>query len=891
VTGPADVPAALGRGVIVAAGAAAPERWAGVERLEVDERVMERPEDVVGRLHERWMAREPVVVSLGIDPARFRDPPSVEAHPWSLSPALDLPLDRLHHLIWANNYDGRSGTDVLPTWWWSTKAERIGAIAGGAADVVIGGEWDAWIDGGPRWSVPPLNAAVVHAGAVDAGLLEAVPAHPPAPTSTLAPDQLAAVSHHGGPVRVIAPAGSGKTRVLTERMRHLLADRGYRREAVIAVAYNKLAQNELETRLEALAPRTRTLNSLGYSLLARHRRHRPRVLDAASVRTAIEETFPIPRRRMANTDPVGPYLDALTVARLGLTDPAEVEESRDDVPGFADGFERYRERLASFGAVDFDEQIYGALEALLRDGEFRRRVQAEHRHMLVDEFQDLTPAHVLMIRLLAMPANDVFGVGDDDQTIYDHAGADPRFLVDYPRFFPGAEATALQVNYRCAEAIVEGATRLLDYNRVRVPKEIHAGPGADPEPRALKVRTHPSAEAATALVELVRGWLGEPEAAGPKEIAVLTRVNSLLLAPQVALWSAGVPVASAVRPEMLDRTGMAAALAWIRVAMDPDGLLASDLETIRRRPSRGFPRWISKWLNNCRSLEDLRIVGRRIDDPRVAGRIDEMADDVAMLAGLAGGGATTRELLVAVRDRIGLGGAMEMLDGSKGSEATASHLDDIEALIQVADLHDEPGGFEPWLRASLESSSGGEGVRLATIHRVKGREWDRVALFGANAGLLPHRLSESYEAERRVMHVAITRARHRCAVLADAERPSPFLAEMRGEAKTAATKPEVTATALGKATARSRAKLASPLGTDPSPEAVGAAEALRGWRKGRSDADGVPAYVVLTNRQLEGIAVSMPADQRELLACDGIGPSRLEKYGDDIIEVLDGVRG
>ena len=136
---------------------------------------------------------------------------------------------------------------------------------------------------------------------------------------------------------MIAPAGSGKTRVLTERMRHLLADRGYRREAVIAVAYNKLAQNELETRLEALSPRTRTLNSLGYSLLNRHRGTRPRVLDEPEARRLIEEVFPIPRRRMANTDPIGPYLDALTVSRLGLADPAEVEEMRDDVPGLAAG--------------------------------------------------------------------------------------------------------------------------------------------------------------------------------------------------------------------------------------------------------------------------------------------------------------------------------------------------------------------------------------------------------------------------------------------------------------------------------------------------------------------------------------------------------------------------
>jgi DNA helicase-2/ATP-dependent DNA helicase PcrA len=286
---------------------------------------------------------------------------------------------------------------------------------------------------------------------------------------------------------------------------------------------------------------------------------------------------------------------------------------------------------------------------------------------------------------------------------------------------------------------------------------------------------------------------------------------------------------------------------------------------------------------NCRSVADLRRAAEVIDDQRVAGKLEAMADDVELLAEAAGERTTTRGLLELVRDRVGLGGAMEMLDGSKGGQGAASHLDDLEGLIQVSDLHPEPGSFEPWLSAALAESAGNQGVTLSTVHRVKGREWDRVAVFGVNDGLLPHRLSENWEAERRVLHVAITRARERCVVLADAERPSPLLAELSGEAERAALAPAPSQPA--------RAAIRPPIAAEPKACSPAAAEALRRWRKERSDADRVPAFVVLSNRQLDGVAATMPADARELLACEGIGPSRLERYGEEILALLDSVRG
>ena len=288
----------------------------------------------------------------------------------------------------------------------------------------------------------------------------------------------------------------------------------------------------------------------------------------------------------------------------------------------------------------------------------------------------------------------------------------------------------------------------------------------------------------------------------------------------------------------------------------------------------------------------MRRAAKSIDDDRVSGRVDEMADDIELLAARVDAGDEAPALLEFIRDRIGLGGAMEMLDGSKGGQSAGSHLDDLEALIQVADLHPDPNTFEPWLRASLEESAGTEGVTLSTVHRVKGREWDRVAVFGVTEGLLPHRLSEDWESERRVLHVAITRAIDRCVVLGDEGRRSAFLDELTGAASEPATAPASVILPPGVGGSGRRKTPAKPAADlDSNPASQAAAEALRTWRTERSNADSVPAYVVLSNRQLEGVAEVMPTDQRELLACDGIGPSRLERYGEDILAVLDSVRG
>ena len=875
---PVPGPPALGRGVVVRDGAPVPGPWADAPVVTVDEAAVEDPRDVVGRLHAAWAGREPVVVALAVDPAAFRDPQSWPSEPWTVGARFEPWLDRLHFLVWANNYDARGGAE--PVWWWGRKAARIGASLDGPADadVVLPDGRPAWVDGGPRRPFDGLGAvAVVHAESVELERLSVVPGVV-APTAVLAPDQLAAVAHGSGAARIIAPAGSGKTRVLTERLRHLLVDRGFERETTMAVAYNKKAQLELEERCADFSPRVRTLNSLGLSLLTEAGGRSPALLEDREVRRIVEDLVPRQQRRV-NTDPLGPYLEGLSLIRLGLRDPAEVEEGRDDVPGLAAAFLPYRKRLAEMGAVDFDEQVYAAVELLLSDGGFRRRAQAGFRHLLVDEFQDLTPAHVVLLRLLATPALDVFGVGDDDQVIYGHAGADPAFLVDFERLFPGAADHPLQVNYRCPEAVVDAARHLVSYNDRRVDKEIRPGPSADVAADALVVRQHRPEDGAAALAEVVKGWLDE-DGVAPAGIAVLTRVNSLLLAPHVALVEAGVPVDSVLRPDVMERTGVRAALAYLRIGADTDHIDGSDVVEVYRRPSRGFPQWFPKWLRGRLSLDRLMGISEKIEDPKVAAKVVALVDDLRVVTAAVQTG-TTREALAVIKDRVGLGGAMGMLDSSHAGAGGSSHLDDLEALEQVAALHPDAASFEPWLRSVFHREATADGVTLSTIHRVKGREWDRVVVFGVTAGLVPHRLAIDVEEERRVLHVAITRGRHRVAVLADSSRPSPFLTEFDGSAprghRVVLAEPE---TVLRVAAVVRAAGAALP-------EDDEATDLLRAWRLERSKRDKVPAYVVLPDKYLKGIAAARPRTLQALRLLPGIGPTKLELYGEEILAVME----
>ncbi|MGQ0742834.1 MAG: ATP-dependent helicase [Acidimicrobiales bacterium] len=991
-------PAALGRGAVVTPHTSVPEDCAGWPKVEIDEAGLVHPAGPTAELGALWLARRPVLVVLAVDAARLRDPETHAGPLWALDPGFEFSRERLQYLVWSNNYDCRGPE---PIWWHARRAERLGASAGGPADVVLADGTPAWCDGGPRQPLDPDGLrlpgtglgpiAVVHRHSIELASLRpdrplpldggTEPGEPaageddPGPGQNraafaggvLAPDQLAAVSHSHGSARVIAPAGSGKTRVLTERLRHLLADRQVTSATVAAVAFNKRAADEMAQRCAGLGANIRTVHSLALAIVnssgpfvndgSRYRR----VISEVEVRTILERLTEV--RRQRNVDPYAAYLDGFSAIRMGLRNPAQVQEDFPDAADLARVFDQYRRVLSEEGLVDFDEQIYRAIEILLSDPVARAHNQLRCRHLLVDEFQDLTPATLLLLRLLAAPTYDVFGVGDDDQVIYSYAGADPKFLIDYGRYFPGARNYALTVNYRCPPPVVRAAGLLLSNNRRRVVKQIslppgssHAngpgpdangsdrsgpdtnGPDANGSDRSGPDTNGPDAngpdangsDAATGLciekvpaqaqAAAVARHLAHWRSAGLdwSEMAVLARVNAGLMATQVTLVSQEIPCWAPLGPGVLGRTGIRCALAYLRLAANPARMSRSDLAETIRRPSRRLSRAATDALTrraHSSLAEVSRLAGRLsgTDSSRLSGFVEDLE---AVAEALAAGG--TPGGLRAIRVQVGLGRLMDTLDGSRAGSERSSHADDLLALEQVAGLHPEASTFEVWLNEHLAASGDESGVALSSVHRVKGREWPLVIVAGVGAESFPHRLSapggfnrplggaaadlsadpsRELEEERRIFHVALTRASRHAVILADASAPSPYCAEMEGRipppsgASSRASGRSTGATPMasgapGGVTAVGPMASRAPVQAGPRAGAE-AVRALKVWRLSTASREGVPAYVVLSDAQIEGIVQEAPRSLVSLARCRGIGPVKLDRYGDEILSVLE----
>jgi DNA helicase-2/ATP-dependent DNA helicase PcrA len=589
--------------------------------------------------------------------------------------------------------------------------------------------------------------------------------------------QLAAVRSHDGVVQVLAPAGSGKTRVLIARVQELIS-RGVPANRILCCTFNKEAVAELRRRLreegvEDVA--ARSFHGIGWAIL-----NEQRLLRTTVGRLSYPQwRYLAKKAKEAVEGGHGVWIDAdvaaEAISRFKLVDLVTPQEARRSLAANPQAtpleqtavelYRLYEQLLERNEMLDFDDLIMRALQLLMTKRTVRRDWQRKYFCLLVDEYQDIEPAQERLVQMLAAPHDSLFCVGDEDQCIYAWRRAQVERLLLLDRHYPGLERHALEVNYRSPLQLTHASRLLIEHNKRRFPKTIRACDTAQPgqvEITACGPHANPHAHTAQLLHDCQ-----------PATTVVLARTRQLLR--DVAVECARHGVAFKAGDFILDRAGPHRTLAaYLRLFADPSSARVEDVARVFRIPNRYLPEHaVTELASRLQTGFGFAQAASGLGgEPWRQRELDQAGVLFTRLAQLS----NAQELIAALRSEGGLDAyytAEQKLQQTDRSSVDA--LDTAEqraAGLTVSAYADQYAEEAELIRTHRRDT----GVELTTIHGAKGREWDRVILVGADDDTLPHRKSlddtqgdEAYEAaledERRLAYVALTRAKQQLTIV------------------------------------------------------------------------------------------------------------------------------
>ena len=596
----------------------------------------------------------------------------------------------------------------------------------------------------------------------------------------LNPAQREAALHVDGPLLVVAGAGSGKTRVLTHRVAHLIRAHGVKPNEILAITFTNKAAAEMRERLERILGRTaraiwiltfhaacgrilrREAERLGY-------RSSFTIYDQADqvrvVKACLEELGKDPKR----FTPRGIHAQ-ISNAKNQLISP---EQYTARVASFwdqtvAEVYELYQRRLFTSNAVDFDDMLMLTVEILERFPDAAKKWRRAFRYVLVDEYQDTNHAQYRLLQLLAAKHRNVFAVGDPDQSIYAFRGADIRNILDFEQDFGGADTIALEQNYRSTNAILEAANAVIDHNRDRKPKRLWSELGAGDPVEVIEVEDE-HAEARFVAAEIARLVESGSSAA---EIAIFYRTNAQSRVLEDVLVRQGVPYQVIGGPRFYERAEIKDAVAYLALLNNPTDAVA--LMRIANRPRRGIGDTTLQRLVGHADALGISL-WEATSDPEAAG---------VATAGVRAirGFRTIVESLMSAAQELEVDELVEAVLARSGTIEAYEAERTIEARGRVENLSELVGSAqeyrarveEPTLSGFLEEvqlqsdqdtlAEDTPQVTLMTIHNAKGLEYRAVFLIGMEEGIFPHARSieeNEIEEERRLAYVGMTRAMER----------------------------------------------------------------------------------------------------------------------------------
>ena len=625
----------------------------------------------------------------------------------------------------------------------------------------------------------------------------------------LNPEQLRAVTTIAGPILIIAGAGSGKTRVITYRIAHML-DEGIPQSAILALTFTNKAAREMEERVKSLTGKklqnltVSTFHAFGVRILRQDIaklgwRENFSIYDETDKASLIKESA---RELQFTSD----ALDLYKIANLfsNIKTGRKNWESANDM--YRALYESYEQGLKLYNAVDFDDLIMLPIRLFHEHPDVLAKYRSRYTYIMVDEFQDTSRQQYELMRLLA--DKNIAVVGDDDQSIYSWRGADYQNIVQFEKDFPGVKEIRLEQNYRSTETILSAANGVISHNTNRKDKKLWSGNGSG-KPIELFMPENESAEA-DFIAESIQGIAME-ERRTYDDFGILMRANSQSRAIEEALLQANIPYTMSGGTSFFERLEIKDIVSYLRVAANQ----SDDINLLRiiNTPRRGIGRSTISAINetakqNASTLWDaIRYLqkdpaGALSDSAKksLGEFIDTIEGARAKLFGGRGLANKVRELIDEVQYRDYIIGEFQ-----KNEKAVRFKLQNIETLLMsIETWENNPDNFDPSLfnylnritllsRDDIEDDDGKGKVNLMTIHASKGLEFPVVFIAGAEEGLMPHARSVEetdgdVEEERRLFYVAITRARDKLLITSCQKRrrmqatvectPSRFLEEI-----------------------------------------------------------------------------------------------------------------
>ena len=640
-------------------------------------------------------------------------------------------------------------------------------------------------------------------------MAEPAPPHPPLLEppylAPLNPAQRAAVEATDGPVLVLAGAGTGKTRVLTTRLAHILMTHRARPGELLAVTFTNKAAREMKDRIAAILNRPvegwwlGTFHALAARMLRQHAERvglKPTftILDTDDQLRVLKQLLEAegidnkawPARVLLGV--IERWKDrGLTPARVSAAEAGDLAGGR-----LVDLYGLYQQRLLTLNACDFGDLLLHCLELFREHADVLASYQQRFRYLLVDEYQDTNVAQYLWLRLLAQKHRNICCVGDDDQSIYAWRGAEVGNILRFEEDFPGAKVIRLEQNYRSTGRILAAASGLIAKNEQRLGKTLWTD-GDDGEPVRIRGLWDGEAEArfvADEIESLQRK--GHPL----REIAILTRVGAQSREFEERFITVGLPYRVVGGLRFYERAEIRDALAYLRLVHSPEDDLA--FERIVNKPKRGL---------GDQSIAQLHMLARQqqtslYQAARLIVETEELrpqarrslADFIVFVARWRQQLETEGHVRLAeiVLDESGY---TTMLQMDRSAEAPG-RLENLKELIEALAEFDTLSGFLEHVSLVMERAeeAGADMVTLMTLHAAKGLEFSTVFLPGWEDGLFPNQraLDESgmkgLEEERRLAYVGLTRARERAILSFAANRrlhgnwsatlPSRFLDEL-----------------------------------------------------------------------------------------------------------------